>query len=638
MAHYIGRYTASTDVQAALNNGELLKPYVAYIDGTGLDYDSKIVVEPGEVSPSSFTTPSIAGTTQLVLNIKSTNLYVDMAAMLVSGDWMQISGMGPGSGDYDYDLYVNITGNTNPFASRQGTIEIPFYYDSEYTQERNKVVVPIYEAIFTSATASWSESSYVDTISMPYTGGVATIYMLNSNGQYWRLKDVTNREVIASANTDTYDIEIAETQSSASTTYEIRYYSDDTYATPLYNVYLTLEQEGLPELSIEWVGQTGDTYVSDKRGGIATLLINNVGEWNVRTTGAAVITLITAGTGDSQIDFQVKPMGASGTSNIMITATTLDSVTNTYTYHITNPGGMVAPTVVWSNNQSTAITVSYDTTAATIDVTSLGDWDAVAYAQVTATTTGTYTYTRVINPDKDAKTTNVQLYGYVNGVSAQTGAILAFTQEGNPNVQPIEIVESFITTSTTANVQIGNGANKSDEIYLKDASTSNEWSRVKSATGSTNTKINLTHSGTEGEPEEHLVKIVYYSANNPVQIGTSLGNLQATNAISATAATSNNDIDFTYSFVRGSTNMVSLTITDNVVKVVTNFIVSSYLTEIHLLHTSALPTVDDVDGTIPMFLVSGNTGTLYVDSANVTGLSAWTDALGENWTVSYVNQ
>lgn len=398
------------------------------------------------------------------------------------------------------------------------------------------------------------------------------------------------------------------------------------------------------QLHVEWVGATGDTYQALKTGGVAVLSIRNAGNWTVlaqKQSNATPLKLSVnvSGTGDTQVSIELVPNTGSTVSaqTVDITAYDLAGNYNAYAYYITPPAdAMTAPTVVWTDSQDTAITVSAVTTATTIEITSMGDWDALSWMGVTATTTGTYTYEKSANKDKFDKTTNISISGYVGGVGAATGVKLSFTQEGNPNVSAITIEQSFTTTASTNNVGIGNGANKSDEIWLKDASTSDEWSRVKSATGSSNTKINFTHIGTDGEPETHLVRVVYYSAAEPASPGSCQGSM----ATDITAATSSLSINPSYNTFRNNTNLSAVTFTSNVVNVSTNvFLAVSALSEIHLLHTTALPTVtDQTGGNQPMFSLSGQTGTLYVDNANVTGLSAWTDALGENWTVSYVNQ
>ena len=39
--NYIGKFASSGDVQTALNDGDLIKPYIALVEGEGIDYNSK---------------------------------------------------------------------------------------------------------------------------------------------------------------------------------------------------------------------------------------------------------------------------------------------------------------------------------------------------------------------------------------------------------------------------------------------------------------------------------------------------------------------------------------------------------------------------------------------------------------------
>lgn len=134
MAHYIGKFDTDAQIQQALDQGNLVKPYVAQYgnenDGIYLDYNSKTATPSGSTSLPSAETISYSYY-DFYVNIYASNLYWS----ITTPEWV-VAAQSEGYGD----AYIQMSAGENESEdSRTGVVTFTFYYDYERTTVRNVV-------------------------------------------------------------------------------------------------------------------------------------------------------------------------------------------------------------------------------------------------------------------------------------------------------------------------------------------------------------------------------------------------------------------------------------------------------------------------------------------------------------------
>lgn len=134
MAHYIGKFNTENDIQLAIDNGSLVKPYVAQYgndgDGFHIDYNGKSEIAPGS--------DGLPDSKIIDYNTGSISYYITAGSLywsITCPEWISVTSS-QGQGDSDNEAFFSPAGES----SRTGDYVTIFYYDSARTVERNRIV------------------------------------------------------------------------------------------------------------------------------------------------------------------------------------------------------------------------------------------------------------------------------------------------------------------------------------------------------------------------------------------------------------------------------------------------------------------------------------------------------------------
>lgn len=199
MAHYIGKFNSESDLRNALDNGSLLKPYVAYIgdDVSGhLDYNSLSPMTPGRVSPTAVTLESTYSDYTYLTIENSQDKYNEIVS---NSSWM-VPQDGASWGDRSVAIYVY----DNPVDDRSGELVVNFYADDSRETLINSVTVSVSQPGRNEFLLSFDEDAYTEQYNTgDYVSGSTTVYILNNPYQYWVYDNSETAQRITGTTSDT---------------------------------------------------------------------------------------------------------------------------------------------------------------------------------------------------------------------------------------------------------------------------------------------------------------------------------------------------------------------------------------------------------------------------------------------------
>lgn len=300
MAHYIGKFNSEAEIQQALNNGELLKPYVAQYGSEGneqIDYNSKEarIISDGSVDPTGMTLSYYYD--QQWITVYGDDLYW---VIVNPNNWISVSqDEGQGTSGILLDIYEN------PVTTRNGSITVYFYTDSEHQNLKNTATLTITQEGEGQMKASFSDSDYVTSQNVSSASGSTNVYILNNPGSYYFKVECDGFEVTGDPQTTAYTVNYpqATTYNDQNKSVIVTWYWDSEMTDYAGDEWLTLSQEG--DKSLSYI--VDDETNIPSSGGSKTL--------EIVMNGNAVSWMIDLSNAESGITFTDYPSESSITGN-----------------------------------------------------------------------------------------------------------------------------------------------------------------------------------------------------------------------------------------------------------------------------------------------------------------------------------
>ena len=470
MAHYIGKFNSEQEIQAALDSGQLLKPYVAQYptpwdpSQVWLDYNSKdahIIVD-GSVDPTAITA-SYSYNQQYVM-VYADDLYWTIAN---TNNWITIPTEGYGNTGVLLEIHEN------PVISRNGNITVYFYTDSEKQNLKNTATLTIEQEGEGQMKPSFSDSEYIDSQSVSSASGSTNVYILNNPGSYY-FKVSYNGEVTGDPQTTAYTINYAQASSYDDTNWGIvvRWYSDSEFEDYVGEEWLTLHQEGDKSLSYivdDYIGvpASGGTKmleivmngnavswmldISNAEQGIS--FTDYPGETSITGNSTGVSVTVAANSSSNPKDYQVDGSFYDQYDNLLnmsgVWVRQDRFIAGTAVFNDTGSDSLVVP-ASWSGDVVVNVTVEsgfyFDLQDANGTSIATGDTDASVTAMTASPNTAS---TQILN------TFSCHFYSDSGMTSEVSTDVLYFTQQKAPVESMFEC--TYITTADSQTVKVASG-------------------------------------------------------------------------------------------------------------------------------------------------------------------------------------
>ena len=274
-SHYIGKFSSEAEIQQALDNGLLLKPYVAQYGSEGneqIDYNSKTETPRGAINLTDLNESSGFTVESLVISADTLYWQIDNH----SSDWYGANA-GQGYGDYSTDLWINSNEGEN---SRSGQFTVNFYYDDTYQTLRNSVTITITQEGHIIADGSVDPTGM--TLSYYYNQQWITVY---GDDLYWVIVNPNNwisvnqyeGQGTSGVLLDIYENPVT-TRNGSITVY---FYTDSEHQNLKNTATLTIEQAGEGQIKASFSDSeyVDEQNVSSASGSTNVYILNNPGSY-----------------------------------------------------------------------------------------------------------------------------------------------------------------------------------------------------------------------------------------------------------------------------------------------------------------------------------------------------------------------
>ena len=239
-ASYFGKFDSQELAQQALDQGQLLKPFVA-MWGNQLHYDDLDEVSGGTISPNEITGVTSSQTFETVY-VYAGSLYWQAVS---SENWVGFNGSSSGYSDGSFSLDINENHGTE---ERNAQVRVSFYYDSQHEYLRNVQTVAISQQAYeppTSATVTLSSSELDSNNQWAY------LMVSDSNGLYWTATPpawINGGESVNSEGDNAWWFEVPENATQdRSGTFVVDFYSDAAHENYLFSEEAEISQQGRGE-------------------------------------------------------------------------------------------------------------------------------------------------------------------------------------------------------------------------------------------------------------------------------------------------------------------------------------------------------------------------------------------------------
>lgn len=349
MASYFGKFDSQMAAQQALDQGKLLKPFVAMWEDT-LHYDDLDETNEGSLSTNELTGVTSAQTQEYVA-VYGSGLYWFAES---SESWITFDGDHyEGYGDDGFTLNIDSNDVTE---ARYAEIRVTFYYDDQHELVRNVATINVSqeagEEPSTGATVTLSSTELSSNQSWQY------LQVSDADNLYWTVSVpewINNGDEYYGAGNNAWWFEVGENLTQdREAVFTVFFYSDEERTSLLYDVEASLTQEGRGEYAPSFNGEfyvgnfnapytTGETYV---------YVIDNPGyNWQVIVDGHTYNA--TSADTSVLIGWDENPNYGSTSKTVEVNFSEGSSYIETKNLNIDQQGNPDAMYAEWENGDST---------------------------------------------------------------------------------------------------------------------------------------------------------------------------------------------------------------------------------------------------------------------------------------------